>query len=186
MKTAYLALACTLSFLALGSPVNAQDEPARTVSAVDRAGVEAALRGAGYDIEMITPEDGSRSGIHVISGDDSATVFFDDCQEAVPDFCETLVLSTWWDRETPVSDEIVAAANLNHKYVSVFRDNEGDPVMQWAILTRREGIPATVFLNALIRFFDVAREFDAFAFEGDTAVDATAEVAVRREGGGTG
>lgn len=167
-----------LAFVAMASvPAVAQQESA-TVSAADAQGVAEALRGAGYDIEVYGRDDETRAEILVTLGDDFVSVIFDDCNEAVPDLCETLVLSTWWDRTIPISDEAVAAANLNHRYVSVFRDEDGDAVMQWAILTRREGIPATVFLNALVRFIDVARDFDAVAFDGDAPVEeASADVA---------
>lgn len=168
----------TLFTLAMGAlavsafPVSAQDS-APNVSASDTQSVEKALRGAGYDFDVSEREGGKRTMINISSGSDYASVIFDDCNDAVPDLCNTLVLSTWWDRETPISDKAVAAANLNHKYVSVFRDSDGDAVMQWAILTRREGIPATVFLNALVRFIAVARDFDAVVFDGDTPAQDT-------------
>lgn len=173
----------TLFKLAIGilavsaSPVGAQDS-APIVSAADTQSVTEALRTAGYDFDVTEREGSKRTTIDISSDSDYASVIFDDCNDAVPDLCDTLVLSTWWDRETPISDEAVAAANLNHKYVSVFRDSDGDAVMQWAILTRREGIPATVFLNALVRFIAVARDFDAVVFDGDRpAQDAGGDVA---------
>lgn len=138
------------------------------VSAVDLPGVAEVLRTAGYEIEIhARSEAGALARIEIVDGEDIATLIFNDCNEAIPDFCETIVLSTWWDRTLPISDEALAAANRNLRYVSVFCDKDGDPEMQWAILTRREGVPATVLLDALKRFLDVAREFGEFAFDGD-------------------
>ncbi len=169
-----LSITGLAALLLAAAPAAAQDDT-RVVSAADLPGVADALRSAGYDIEITERDDETRAAIEVSSGSDFASVLFDDCNEAVPDLCDTLVLSTWWDRTVPISDEAVAAANINHKYVSVFRDGDGDPVMQWAILTRREGIPTTVFLNALVRFISVARNFDAAAFEGDAPAEEASE-----------
>ena len=153
----------------LASPsLLAQDHNRDSISATNAEGVLRVLENAGYDAELVErDEDNSRAYVKIETGSGLASVLFSDCNDAVPDFCETLILSTWWDRETPISDEALAAANRNHKYVTVFRRNSGDPVMQWALLTRREGIPATVFLNALQRFSGIARDFRDVAFEGD-------------------
>ncbi|MBV7266851.1 YbjN domain-containing protein [Erythrobacter ani] len=131
-----------------------------------------ALKSAGYDVKLFEREgDDDTTFIEVDTGVGVSQVRFADCAPAVPDFCETLVLSTWWDRETPMSNEAVAAANKKNQYVSVFLAADGDPVMQWAILTRREGIPATVFLNAIQRFSGIARDYRDLAFESDVPRD---------------
>ena len=146
----------------------AQAQDTAMVSANNPAGVLKAIEGAGYDAEFSPRgEDGTSAYIQVNTYDINGVVRFADCDEAVPDFCETLVLSTWWDRETPISDAVIAAANRENKYVSVYRDNDGDPVMQWAILTRREGVPTTVFLNALQRFVAIAGDWTETAFADD-------------------
>jgi hypothetical protein len=77
------------------------------------------------------------------------------------------VLSTSWDRDTPIADSVIAEANRNFKYVSIWRDEEGDPVLQWAILTRDTGIAPPLFLNALQRYLGIVSDFDSIAFEGD-------------------
>lgn len=174
-----LAAACLVLSV---DPASAQDAEAvdspGVVSAADLPGVAEALRGAGYQVEThARSEEGGLARIDIVSGDEIASLIFNDCNDAIPDYCETIVLSTWWDRNTPISDEAVAAANQNLRYVSVFRDQDGDPEMQWAILTRREGVPATVLLDALRRFLEVAREFEAVAFDGDEPVDEGAAAA---------
>lgn len=146
----------------------AQDKPASVVKASDAAGLLAVLKQAGYNAKL-EPRKGEDSNtlIEIITRDGSVFVNFSDCDEAIPDLCETLVLSTSWNRETPISDTAIAEANRKFKYVSVFRDEEGDPVMQWAILTGTAGIAPPLFLNALQRYQDVVRDFDDVAFEGD-------------------
>lgn len=154
------------------TPALAQTGAPPMVSASDIEGVANTLRAAGYDLET-APRDGENSArIDIEIAGEYTSVIFYDCDEAVPDFCDTMILSTWWDRETPISDEALSAANRNLPYVSLFRDDDGDPNMQWAILTRREGVPATVFLNALQRFLQVANDFSAIAFEGDEGAQA--------------
>ena len=73
-----------------------------------------------------------------------------------------------------MSDSAIAEANQKFKYVSVWRNNNGDPVMQWAILTRDTGIAPALFLNALQRYLDIVRDYDEVAFEGD-AVEGTGD-----------
>lgn len=156
--------------LAASAPAMAQDKPAAVVKASDAPGLLAVLKQAGYKakLEPRKKEDDSTS-IELITRNGSIFVNFSDCDEAIPDLCETLVLSTSWNRAAPISDSAVADANLKFKYVSVFRNDEGNPVMQWAILTDISGIAPPLFLNALQRYLDVVRDFDEVAFEGDEA-----------------
>ena len=66
------------------------------------------LREAGYKakFEDVT-EEGEKPSIEIETRDGPVYVIFADCEEAVPDFCETLVLSTSWDRDTPISDKVI-------------------------------------------------------------------------------
>ena len=159
------------------APVAAQDkgegqaktpEAPTMVSATDANGVLAAVRAAGFDDVELIPRDGeSSTSIRITNEELNSFVLFSDCDEAIPDFCETLVLSTSWNRNVPISDAAIAKANYTNKYVSVWRDEDGDPVMQWAILTRRDGIPSKVFAEALTRYLGIAQNYWDVAFEGD-------------------
>lgn len=158
--------------------LSAQDKSEPMVKAADAPGVLKAIKQAGFKAEFKPREgDDSIASIEVVTRDGTVYVQFSDCEDAVPDFCETLVLSTSWDRESPIADAVIADANRNHKYVSIWKDEEGDPIMQWAILTGESGIAAPLFLNALQRYLDVARDFDEVAFKdnetADTPVAAT-------------
>lgn len=170
MRFAALIAGVAATFGSCCAPALAQEPAPASVSANDPQGVLSVLKAAGYEAKLVERgEENASTYIEIETASGTHSVNFSDCDEAVPDFCETLVLMTWWDRQTPISDEAIAAANRNHKYVSVYRANDGDPIMQWAILTRREGVPATLFLNALQRFSAVARDFQDVAFEGDDA-----------------
>ncbi len=147
-----------------------QSAPAPGVVAATQAqGVLAAVTAAGYQAQFLEREGGASATIEIDSDGLLSLIVFDDCNDAIPDFCETLVLSTKWDRAVPISDAAIASANQQHKYVSVWRDEDGDPLLQWAIITGREGIPTPVFLSALDRYLSVAQDFWDVAFEGDEA-----------------
>ncbi len=169
-KLAAAGLAGALAFTAAA----AQDAvPGHSVSgsgvvAATRAqSVLAAVTEAGYEAQLFEREGEDRATIEIDSDGLVSLIVFADCNDAIPDFCETLVLSTKWDRTVPISDAAIATANQRHNYVSIWRDEEGDPLLQWAILTGREGIPTPVFLSALERYLSVAQDFWDVAFEGD-------------------
>lgn len=162
----------------LNTPALAQDNPAFGVKATDAPGLLKILRQAGYDAKLTerAAEDESTSIAIPTRGGDSY-ILFADCQDAVPDFCETLIFSTSWDRTTPISDTAIADANSRFKYVSVWRNDDGDPEMQWAILTRDIGIAPPLFLNALQRYLSIVSDFDDVAFDGDESEEEPADAA---------
>jgi len=162
----------------LSTPALAQDNPAFGVKATDAPGLLTILRQAGYDAKLKerAGEDESTSIAIPTRGGDSY-ILFEDCQESVRDFCETLILTTSWDRTTPISDSAIADANSRFKYVSVWRNEDGDPEMQWAILTRDIGIAPPLFLNALQRYLSIVSDFDDVAFEGDEPDEQPADAA---------
>jgi len=148
--------------------------PDARVSATDPAGLLAFLKGAGLEGAKLIPQrnDDEKPIIEIENEGLTSFILFKDCNEAVAEFCETLVLSTSWDRETPMTGEAVAQANYDFRYISVWRDEEGDPFAQWAIYTGREGIPAPVFLNALRRYQTVVNEFWGVVFDDDEGAPA--------------
>lgn len=190
MKLRRLSAAClALAALAMGPALPAQAQEAATpmVKATDAAGLLKILREAGYKakFEDVT-EEGEKPSIEVETRDGPVYVIFVDCEEAVPDFCETLVLSTSWDRDTPISDKVITESNYNFKYVSIWRDESGDPVAQWAILTRDIGVPQPLFLNALQRYLEIVRDFGEIAFADDEAPKLDKNTAAAPGGTGAG
>lgn len=170
-----IGLALSLSALAVGAPATAQEPPAM-VKASDAAGLLKLLKQSGYKATLVPREDSEDNvSIEIGTLDLVSSVILADCEEAVPDFCETITFSTGWDRITPMSAEAVAAANRNYKYVSVWLDDDGDPVLQWSILTRDEGIAAPLFLNALQRYLEVANAFHDVVFENDGDAEPEAD-----------
>lgn len=182
-----ICIALLALVLGAASPVQAQEAQLPTVKATDAKGLLKVLREAGYKAQFEeTDEEGELPSIEITMRDGPVYVIFSDCDEAVPDFCETLVLSTSWDRTLPISDAAVTDANYKFKYVSVFRDDAGDPVMQWAILTRDIGVSQPLFLNALQRYLDIVRDFTDVAFEGDEEPEAATAAAATAAAGASG
>lgn len=178
---ATLVYAASALAFAIAAPVSAQDAKGEAalasapvpasllVKATDPQTIMQALNAGGYDdIELIPREGGQEHYIKIKSQRLQSLVLFADCDEAIPDFCETLVLSTRWDRETPISDAAIARANYENKYVSVWRNEQGNPLVQWWILTQPEGIAAPLFLEGVKRYLAVAQDFWGVAFKGDT------------------
>jgi hypothetical protein len=173
----YLAVLAAASIVGMSgaAPLSAQEKSAMTVKATDAPGLLALLEAAGYEAEFFPRKDDDSASIELTTRGGTSSIIFSDCKDAVPDFCETLVLSTSWDRDVPISDSAIAEANRTFEYVSVWRNEDGDPVVQWAILTRDVGGPTSVFLNALQRYLDVVSEFDDVAFEGDKPVEKVSD-----------
>lgn len=170
-RPATLGMTLLCTFFAAGAvavPARAQGAPVSIIKATDPSGALSVLEQAGYDAKLNPRKDkDAETAITVTTRNGSVSIQFTDCQEAVPDFCDTLVLSTSWDRTVPMADSAIAEANRKFKYVSIWRDEDGDPVMQWAILTRDTGISSSLFLNALQRYLDIVHDYDDVAFEGD-------------------
>ena len=163
-----LAAACLMTPHAF-----AQDDPAPVIQASQAQGVMAALAKAGYEEVQFYPRE-EEGDVPVISFKHeglTSNIIFKDCNEAIPDYCLTLVLSTSWDRNTPMSSEAVMKANEGFRYISVWLDEEGDPYAQWAVFTGEEGIPQSVFLDALSRYLVVAQDFWTVVFDGDESDD---------------
>lgn len=168
------ALAALAVLIAL--PASAQEAEPPSISASKPEVLHKVLREAGYDAELIADrEPGDGAAIRLDSEGGGSFILLSDCDEAVPDACDTLVLSSAWDRDTPMSPQRVAAANREFRYVSVWLDDEGDPYAQWAIVTRLEGIPAPVFLNTLQRYLGVVDDLSDFVFADDEEADGRNE-----------
>ncbi|MEM7690449.1 MAG: YbjN domain-containing protein [Pseudomonadota bacterium] len=186
MTMLFIRLSALMAVAALAAPASAQDDspaevtlPDMAVSATSVDGVLAVVKAAGFKEAKSIPQldDGDKRMIEVENEGLTSFILFKDCDEAVPDFCETLVFSTRWNRITPMPAEAVAKANSNHRYISVWRGEDGDPYAQWAVFTGREGIPAKVFVGALKRYQSVVSDFWDVAFEGDP------EESVKDDGG---
>lgn len=132
-----------------GSSVAAQGAPAM-VSAGDPQGVAAAMRYAGYPAELKTDRVGDPM-IETEFAGYRGGVYFYGCDEDTHTNCQSLQLGVGFDRAEPMDMSAANAMVAKYRFASVHLDDEGDPWVQFDIVTL-DGIPAPVFLKALDHF----------------------------------
>lgn len=162
------AFAAVLSSGIVGHVAYASQPAPERVSARDADGVLAALVSAGYEAQIERGEETKSIWINVELPGGPARVLFSDCDETITARCDTLILSVYFVRNLPISDRAIREANYNHRYISAWRDEDGDPVLQWALLTNDIGIATPLFLDAVKRYSDVIDDFGEVAWDGDT------------------
>ena len=130
------------------------------VTATNPVAIHKLLTEASMEAELQSHSDSNQpASITIQTEAGGSDIVMSDCDDAIPDFCETIILSTGWDLDEPMTAEQVAKVNASFPYVSVYLDDEGDPYVHWAIVTGTEGIPGPVFLKALSRYIEVATGF---------------------------
>ena len=169
LRLPFLIAVIAILFSAPAVAESAKNDAIKMVQASKPETVLAALKKAGYEDAQYLPrdEDGGIPAIEVKWDEVSFFVLIDDCDEAVPDYCQSVAFSMAWDRKTPMSSDAVARANREFRYITVWLDDDGDPYAQWVIFTGEGGIPQEVFGAALERYLDVVAEFWDVAFEND-------------------
>ncbi|WP_228243713.1 YbjN domain-containing protein [Porphyrobacter sp. GA68] len=140
----YAALGCALMMSA--GPAWTQGAPG-VISAQDPAGVAAAMRYAGYPA-VITKDALGDPMIETEYAGYKGTVLFYGCDTQTHSGCDALQLSVGLDRSAPLDNAAVSGFMRKQRFASVFLDDEGDPWIQFDIVTLG-GIPAPVFLKAL-------------------------------------
>ncbi len=164
-----LAIALAASTFAL--PVAAQAPPS-TVSAADPEGMASVLRYAGYPAKLTTDDYGDPQIDTEFSGWDGAIMFYG-CDEDSHTGCDSIELRVGFDREEPMTLELLNEVSTS-RYIAAFLDDEGDPWINWDIITGNgEGIPAPVFMQS-VKEFASGVEYAAdlvFAEESEKGVD---------------
>ncbi len=133
----------------LASATSAQ---AQMVSAADPQGMAAVLSEAGYTTEVDVDDVGDPRIVIELNGWGSSILFYG-CDEVTHDGCDSIQLSTGFDRETPMDPATALEVALRWRYVAVSLDEDGDPYLRWDIVTQ-DGIPQAVFLDAVRRYAD--------------------------------
>lgn len=155
------ALAAT-GVLGWSVPAAAQSAPA-TVSAENPEGVAAALRFAGYPAKLGKDSAGDPK-IDTEFGSYKGSIYFYGCDEKTHKGCDSLQFHVGFDREKPMALKSVNDLVTKYRFASIQLDNEGDPLVQWDIITD-DGIPSGVFLHAFRRFGEVADTLAETIFE---------------------
>jgi hypothetical protein len=136
------ALAATL---ALGSYSASAQEA--SVSAADPEAMVTALKFAGYKAELITDNTGDPL-IETSFGSWNGKIVFYGCDAETKDDCDSVMLTTGFDREKPTPPELVNQIVSRKRFASVRLDDEGDPFVEWDIVMS-DPIPTGVFLRSV-------------------------------------
>lgn len=135
--------------LAMAPAAYAQDP---RVTANDPASVVAALEMAGYQPKL--SKDGIEDPmIEVKISDYSSRIYFYGCDKDTHQGCDTLMLSTGFDRKKPWTHDNATAMMKDWRFASVYLDDEGDPYVTYDIVTL-EGMPTKLFLASVSRYGD--------------------------------
>lgn len=166
---ARFTLALAASTVAL--PAAAQTPP-MTVSAADPEGMASVLRFAGYPAKLTTDDYGDPQIDTQFSSWEGAIMFYG-CDEDTHTGCDSIELRVGFDRAEPMTLALFNEV-ASSRYIAAFLDEEGDPWINWDIITGNgEGIPAPVFMQAVNEFADGV-EYAAdlvFAEESEKGID---------------
>lgn len=139
--------------LAAGVPAfpAASQAPSARVSAADPEGMAEVLRFAGYPAKLVTDDYGDPQIDTEFSGWDGAIMFYG-CDEDTHTGCDSIELRVGFDRAEPMTLELLNEVATS-RYIAAFLDDEGDPWINWDIVTGNgEGIPAAVFMQSVNEF----------------------------------
>jgi hypothetical protein len=152
MKNLSIAAAATavLSPLALLAGPAAAQSQIEMVSAGNPAELTAVMMNAGYDVELTV----DKVGVPMIKSELSGMplrIYFYGCNEQTHDGCDSVQLSTGFDRQEPWTPAAAMQISESLRFASVRLDDEGDPFVTWDIVTG-SGIPGAVFLESISQF----------------------------------
>lgn len=140
-----------LAALALCAPALGQS-PAM-VSAKNPAGLVTVLETAGYEPTLGTDDQGDPQ-IDLNLGGYNAVMYFYGCDEKTHRGCDSVQLRVGFDRKAAWTGAAALKLAQTYRFMAVFLDEEGDPWVNWDIVTG-DGIPAAVFLLGVGKFADV-------------------------------
>ena len=120
------------------------------IRASDPQRMAALLVAYGLEVELTTDSYGDPQLITDFAGWRGSVDFYD-CDPERNDECGSIQFNVGFDRSEPMSLEQVNKVMAERRFASVHVDEEGDPWVQWDIITGA-GIPAPVFLEAYERF----------------------------------
>lgn len=143
------AVTALFAVTTLAVPAAAQSE-IEMISAKDPAEITVVMMNAGYDVELTVDGIGDPLIASELSGM-PLRIYFYGCDDETNDGCDSLQLSTGFDRKDPWTRGEALQISERIRFASVRLDEEGDPFISWDIITG-DGIPTAVFLESLTQF----------------------------------
>lgn len=136
---------------------------AQTVTAQNPEGMLNAITAAGYEATLSTDSAGDPM-IDTELGGYRVNVLFYGCDETSHTGCDSVQLSTGFDRKTPMDPARALHIAREWRFLAVSLDDEGDPYLRWDIMTG-SGIPQSVFMTALRRYGETLGDAGDIIFE---------------------
>jgi hypothetical protein len=141
---AALGALCLASLSAMPASLSAQSA---TVSAADPQSLVDALTLGGYTAELSVDPDGDPM-IDTDFGGWNGKVVFYGCDADTKDKCDSVMLTTGFNRENPMPAELVNQIMTRKRFAGVRLDDEGDPFIEWDIVLSQP-VPTGVFLRSV-------------------------------------
>lgn len=136
---------------------------AQSVTAGNPDGMLAAIKSAGYEATLTTDQVGDPMIETKVNGWNVSVLFYG-CDETTRQGCDSVQLSTGFDRKTPIDPVRALEISRKLRFFAVQIDEEGDPYLRWDILTA-DGIPQSVFMSALRRYGETLDDAAEIIFE---------------------
>lgn len=135
---------------------------AQSVTAENPRGMLNAITAAGYEAKLTTDSAGDPM-IDTKLGGYRVSVLFYGCDESTHLGCDSVQLSTGFDRKTPMAPARALNIAREWRFLAVSLDDEGDPYLRWDIFTG-SGIPQSVFMTALRRYGETLEDAGEIIF----------------------
>lgn len=144
--------------------------PPQQVSARDPQAIVDLLDTTGFEPKL-EKDSGGDPMISLKVGGYISTMYFYGCDEKHAD-CDSVQLQASFNRKDPWPAKAALDVAKKWRYIAVWLDDEGDPVLTHDIVTG-DGIPAKVFLKGLNAFGDSLDEVANMVFPDDGSQDTT-------------
>lgn len=163
MRHSILIAAVAASVAGLAVPAAA----ANVIADVDQ--VAAAMKRGGYTVEIKDTKDGRF--IRSTRGKENYefSVFFYGCDANTTRNCKSVQLYAGFSPKTKPTLEVLNAYASENRWGRIYRDKEGDPVVEMDIDLEKGGMSEALFLDNLEYFEAVMDRFGEYVFKGKTA-----------------
>lgn len=160
MRNSIFMAAVAAGLAGIAAPLSA----ANVIADVDQ--VAAAMKRGGYTVEIKQTKDGRF--IRSTRGKENYefSVFFYGCDANTTNNCKSVQLYAGFSPQTKPTLEALNAYASENRWGRVYRDDDGDPVVEMDIDLEKGGMSEALFLDHLEYFDAVMDRFGEFAFKG--------------------
>lgn len=157
----------SILIMAVAASLATPSAAANVIADVDQ--VAAALKRGGYTVEIKETKDGRF--IRSTRGKENYefSVFFYGCDANTTRNCKSVQLYAGFSPKTKPTLEALNAYASDNRWGRIYRDDDGDPVVEMDIDLEKGGMSEALFLDNLEYFEAVMDRFGEFVFKGGSA-----------------